>query len=156
MTPSHPDWTIVRGIVVRGHRVASTGGSGSPYPEGTIRMQLPHFRRLGLDLSVYWPGTLNVSIGPALFEMRAPRYTLRQVAWTALHPPEDFSFSPCRVAFADELYTGLVYYPHPETKARHFQDPSTIEVIAVHIPGVRYGSKVTLHLRRDEIAIHPG
>jgi hypothetical protein len=143
----------VPGIVVPGHGVASHAGDESPYPDGTIAMQLPHFRRLGLDLSPYRAATINVFIGPAVFAMRAPRYTLRHVEWTTLHPPEDFSFSPCRVAYADEIYEGLVYYPHPETKARHFQHFSTIEVIAVHIPGVGYGSRVELHLRRNEIDV---
>ena len=116
-------------------------------------MQLPHFRRLGLDLSRYVPATLNVSIAPWRFRLRNPRHTFRAVRWTSLHPPEDFSFSPCRVGHAGETYEGLVYHPHPETKARHFQDDSTIEVLAANVPGVVYGSRVELHVRRDEIDV---
>ena len=50
--------------------------------------------------------------------------------WTDLHPPEHFSFSQCRVTFAAVDYHGWIYYPHPETKRRNFQDASLLEVIA--------------------------
>jgi len=152
---SEPDetWVRVRGTVVRGHQVASRPGEGSPYPAGTIEMQMPHFRRLGLDLSRYVPATLNVSIAPRRFRLRNPRHTFRQIAWTHLHPPEDFSFSPCRIAHAGGLYPGLIYRPHPETKVRHFQDASIIEVLAERIPGMAYGARVELYLNRDEIDI---
>jgi len=146
-----PDWVVVAGTVVRGHGVASRAGEGSPYPAGTLEMQIPHFRRLGLNLDRYVPATLNISIVPRRFHLRNPRHTFRGVRWTSLHPPEDFSFSPCRVVFAGATYEGLVYHPHPETKARHFQDASTIEVLAAYIPGVTYGSRVELHVRREEI-----
>ena len=39
-------------------------------------------------------------------------------------------------------YEGWVYYPHPETKLRNFQNPSLLEVIAYPIPGILYGDKV--------------
>ncbi len=41
-------------VLVQGHGVAS-GKAVSPYPKGTIEMQLPFFAALGLDLSSYWP-----------------------------------------------------------------------------------------------------
>jgi hypothetical protein len=46
-----------------------------------------------------------------------------------------------------------VYYPHPETKLRHFQDPSLLEVIAEPIPQIKYGDEVTIRLNPDEILI---
>jgi hypothetical protein len=58
------DWISVEGIVQAGHGVASGNTAQSPYPQGTIKMQQPFFRQLGLDLSPYFPGTLNVSIAP--------------------------------------------------------------------------------------------
>ena len=58
------DWQTVRARVVEGHRVAS-GRNGNPrFPGGTLRMQAPFFRELGLDLSAYHRGTINVSIAP--------------------------------------------------------------------------------------------
>ncbi|MEO0518268.1 MAG: hypothetical protein AAF171_13325 [Cyanobacteria bacterium P01_A01_bin.116] len=50
----------LEGVVVPGHRVASGQAQDSPYPHGTIEMQQPHFLSLGVDLSPYYPGTLNV------------------------------------------------------------------------------------------------
>lgn len=145
------EWIVVPGIVVRGHRVASA--PSADYPYGTIEKQKPYFEALGLDLSRLFLGTLNVSIAPRRWQMFRPRWTFRQVAWTDLHPPEDFSFSPCRVRFGGREYEGLVYYPHPETKIRHFQDPSLVEVLAEFIDGIAYGASVELLLHPEEIRL---
>ena len=57
-------------VLLDGHGVASgravhAGESRtSPYPKGTIAMQSPFFAALGLDLSPFWPGTLNLSFSP--------------------------------------------------------------------------------------------
>jgi hypothetical protein len=82
-----------------------------------------------------------------------PEYTFRQVAWTDLHPPEDFSFSRCTVRFKDASHAGYVYYPHPETKKRHFENASLLEIISGFIPGIQYGERVELELNADEIRI---
>ena len=142
---------LVSGTVVVGHRVAS--GPSTEYPYGSLERQLPFFKAGGLNLDQYFPGTLNVSIAPLRFELFSPAYTFRQIAWTDLHPPEDFSFSPCRVMFQDKDYEGLIYYPHPETKIRHFQNPSLIEVITVKIPGIGYGDRLELALDPAAIRI---
>jgi hypothetical protein len=142
---------IVAGIIVEGHRVAS--GSSTDYPYGTIEKQMPFFKELGLDLTRFYPGTLNVSIAPRRFALLRPEYTFRQVAWTELHPPEDFSFSPCKIRFIGRKYAGYIYYPHPETKIRHFQNPSLIEVIAEHIPNMAYGDQVELEVNSQEIRL---
>lgn len=146
-------WASARGTVVRGHRVASGTGEDRRYPSGTIRMQKPFFRALGLDLGPYYEGTLNVSISPRAFALRRPQHTYRQVAWTALHPPEDFSFSRCRLTFRATIYNGWVYYPHPETKRAHFQPPSTIEIIAPPIPAIGYGDQVEVAVLADEVEL---
>ena len=75
------------------------------------------------------------------------------MTWTDLHPPEDFSFSPCTVRFKNCNYDGYVYYPHPETKKRHFENASILEVITVHIQDIRYGDKVEVELDAQEIRI---
>ena len=141
----------VNGIVTRGHMVAS--GQSEHYPRGTIEMQLPYLKALGLDLSAYYPATLNISIDPATFNLIAPEYTFRQVHWTDAHLPEDFSFSACRITYRDTQYNGWIYYPHPETKERHFQNASIIEVIAQFIPEIRYGDRVSLEFKSGEILI---
>ncbi|MBN1311581.1 MAG: hypothetical protein JXB30_09190 [Anaerolineae bacterium] len=144
-------WLIVSGIVVRGHQVASR--KSEHYPHGTIEMQMPFFRQLGLDLTPYYRATLNVSIRPNTFVMKNPQYTFRSVRWTSLHPPEHFSFSACHVVFQGTSHEGWVYYPHPETKARHFQDPFLIEILAPYIPNIQYGAHVELEINAAEVSV---
>jgi hypothetical protein len=106
-----------------------------------------------LDLSSYFNGTLNIDIRPFTFTMVKPEFTFQQVEWTDLHPPEHFSFSHCKVNFKEVEYDGWVYYPHPETKLRHFQNPSLLEVIAEPIPRIMYGEKLVVMVNPDEIAV---
>jgi hypothetical protein len=140
----------VSGVIVEGHHVAS--GPSQAYPYGTLERQKPFFKAKGLDLNGFFSGTLNVSIAPLKYEMVNPAYTFRNISWTDLHPPEDFSFSPCRVLYLGKRYGGYIYYPHPETKIRHFQDSSVMEVITIKIPFITYGSHVEMVL--DKSAIH--
>lgn len=142
---------LVSGTVVEGHRVAS--GPSKDYPYSSLARQKPLFKAGGLELERFFQGTLNISIAPRRWELLRPAFTFRGVEWTDLHPPEDFSFSPCRVSFQGRAYEGYVYYPHPETKIRNFQDSSLIEVIAEHIPAIRYGDLVELALDSDAIRI---
>lgn len=141
----------IHGVVARGHGVASR--KSAYYPSGTIKMQKPFFKERGLDLTPYKNGTLNVSISPSIFKMIHAEFTFRNVTWTDLHPPEHFSFSRCKVQFSGVEYDGWVYYPHPETKERHFQDPSILEIIAQKIPGIKVGDKVAVELNPQEILI---
>lgn len=147
------DWQTVAGTIERGHQVASGSALDSPYPGGTIEMQLPAFQALGLDLSGYFQGTLNVSIHPYQFQLIAPELTFRAVEWTDRHPPEDFSFSRCRILFQDKTYEGLIYYPHPETKQRNFQNPSIIEILAPQIPGISYGAQIAIEYNPLEVNV---
>lgn len=146
--------TVVSGVILEGYRVAS--GPSKDYPYGSLEKQIPLFKERGLDLERFYKGTLNISIAPYAFEMVAPAFTFRQVAWTDLHPPEDFSFSPCTLRFKGAEYPAYVYYPHPETKKRHFESASIIEVISSFIDGIHYGDKVELLLKAAEIHIKPG
>ena len=145
-------WTLVHGILVEGYRVAS--GPSKDYPYGALDRQRPIFKARGLDLSGYFNGTLNIDISPFTFTMVKPEFTFQHVEWTDLHPPEHFSFSHCRVVFKDIEYNGWVYYPHPETKLRHFQNPSLLEVIAQPIPGIGYGDEIDVLVNPDEIAVN--
>lgn len=147
-------WQSIEGIIKRGHQVASGIAKDRPYPQGTIEMQTPVFQKLGLDLSVFFPGTLNVSISPKTFTIQQPEYTFKNVQWHPEYPSEDFSFSPCRVIFQEITYAGLVYYPHPETKIGHIQAPAIIEVLVrSFIPQIHYGDRVILEVNPREILI---
>lgn len=146
-------WQIVNGLVEHGHQVASGSAADGPYPGGTIEMQTPFFEALGLDLTKYFKGTLNVSISPHTFQLINPELTFRQVEWTDRHPPEDFSFSRCRVLFQTSTYNGWIYYPHPETKKRNFQNSSVVEIIAPPIPNIKYGDRVEIECNPLEISV---
>ena len=144
-------WTLVHSILVQGYRVAS--GPSKDYPYGALDRQRPLFKARGLDLSPCFNGTLNINIRPNTFKLLKPEFTFQHVEWTDLHPPEHFSFSRCKVIYKDIEYEGCVYYPHPETKLRHFQDPSLLEVIAVHIPHIKYGDELDVLVNSEEILV---
>lgn len=144
-------WTVIPGILAQGYRVAS--GPSKDYPYGALERQRPIFGSRGLDLSSYFNGTLNIDIRPHTFHLIKPEYTFQHVEWTDLHPPEHFSFSRCKVIYKDVEYEGWVYYPHPETKLRHFQDPSLLEVIAHEIPEIKYGDEVQVLVNPEEIEV---
>jgi CTP-dependent riboflavin kinase len=141
-------WFSIEATVVRGHGVAS-GQGRTPYPAGSIAIQKPYFARLGLDLSGLYEGTLNLSIAPQRWRLLRATWTIPRLQWTDLHPPETFSFARCRVAGLD----AWIYYPHPQTKAAHFQDASVIEVIAPKIEGVSRGDALTLELPASQIEL---
>ncbi len=145
------NWISVHGVVAQGYRVAS--GPSKDYPYGALDRQRPFFKAGGLDLDDYFNGSLNVDIRPSEFAMAKPEFTFYSVEWTDLHPPEHFSFSRCKVIFKGIEYEGWVYYPHPETKKRNFQNPSLLEVIAMPIPDIQYGDEVDVLVNGDEISI---
>ena len=146
-------FTSVTGIVKPGHQVASGNAPNSPYEKGTLAMQLPFFRDLGLDLTGLFLGTLNVSIAPYTFKLTQPKYTFPLVKWHPNFAAETFSFSPCKVIYLDKIYESLIYYPHPETKIGHFQDDSIVEVIAPKISNLNYGERLKLEINLPEIEL---
>lgn len=148
-------WLALSGRIVAGHQVASGRAADSPYPRGTIAMQIPHFQARGLDLSQMFPATLNVSIAPYVPRLSQPEITFAQVKWSPPHPAETFSFSPCQLEAQGQRYSGWIYYPHPETKPAHFQDPSTLEVLAPQIPTLAYGDAVRLFLSPQAFEVSP-
>ena len=147
----HPQWICLQGVIVQGYRVAS--GPSQDYPYGALERQKPIFKSRGLDLDGYFNGTLNIDIRPYTFQLIKPEFTFHNVEWTDLHPPEHFSFSRCKVVYKGIEYEGWVYYPHPETKRRHFQNPSLLEVIATPIPEIQYGDEVQVFVNAGEIAV---
>jgi CTP-dependent riboflavin kinase len=146
-------WLKVGGILRKGHQVASGMAEDSPYPRGTIAMQTSLFKKLGVDLCGYFPGTLNISIAPYTFKVENPEYTFRQVKWLKEYPSEDFSFSRCRIIYQNTVCDGWIYYPHPETKIGHFQDDSTIEIIAPKIEDLNYGDRLEVEINTNELVI---
>ena len=144
---------VITGVVVAGHQVASGRGASSPYPESSLKLQSPHFLARGLDISVYYQGTLNISIAPHQVKQVNGRYRFDYVEWTHLHPPETFSFSPCELIFSQQTHPALVYYPHPETKKTHFQHVSILEVLTTYVADIHYGSGVQLAINAEEVIL---
>ena len=146
-------WIKVTGIITQGHQVASGMAKDSPYPQGTIEMQTPVFKQLGLDISSFFPGTLNINLRPYKFKLYHPQYTFKTVQWNPHSPAETFSFSACQILYKQAQYTGFIYYPHPETKPTHFQDDATLEILTQPLDGVAYGDSIELNLNPAEIEI---
>jgi hypothetical protein len=145
-------WTVP-GQVVPGYGVASGAAETSPYPSGTIALQTPHFLQRGLDLRSCYPGTLNVSITPYTLQIVAPVHRFEAVAWLPGFPAETFSFAHCHLMFQGRGYDGWIYYPHPETKPRHSQPPTVVEILAPAIANIHYGAAVTLQFPMAEVAL---
>lgn len=142
-----PDNLVVQGVVAQGHGVASGRAKNSPYPHGSLAMQMPFFKSLGLDLSGYWLGTLNVSIAPYTWALLHADHCFERLAWTHLHPPETFSFVQLEMVWRNQHVQAWLYYPHPETKTTHHQNASVMEVIAPKLEGLVYGDNVVLLCR---------
>jgi hypothetical protein len=140
--------------VIQGHRVAS-GLNGNPrFPGGTLKMQEPFFRELGVDLAQFYPGTINASIAPSRYVVRQARHTFRNVNWHPVEPAEDFSFFDLRLLRpGHEPLPGLIYFPHPETKPEHFQKPDVLELLLPHVEGLQYGTELTLQVPLEQMLI---
>ncbi|MCZ6737957.1 MAG: hypothetical protein O7B77_08265 [Actinobacteria bacterium] len=143
----------IAGVVADGHGVASGKSAGSPFPKGTIEMQIPVFQRLGLDLSWAYPATLNISVAPKRIRITRPWHVFSDVRWFEDWPPESFSFSTCAVEYGDTRHRAVIYYPHEETRTDHFQEPSIVEVLASHISDIKTGSEVTLWVDPTQVTV---
>ena len=136
-----------------GHGVASGRAANSPYPQGSIAMQMPFFKVLGLDLGNCWPGTLNVSIAPHTWALLRADHCFERLEWTHLHPPETFSFVQVQLTWRNQFAAAWLYRPHPETKAAHHQAASLREIIAPRLEGLEYGDQVTLEFADGAVLV---
>ena len=152
MNPTN--WQSVVARVVPGHRVAS-GLNGDPrFPGGTLLMQAPFFRALGFDLVAYHQGTMNVSIAPHRYRVVKAPTTFRQVKWHPTEPAEDFSFFDVQLSRAGTPpVAGKIYYPHPDTKPEHFQQPDVLELLLPFVAGLKYGDEVQLGIPAEQMIL---
>ena len=123
--------------LVAGYGVASGQARDSPYPAGSISLQAPLLAARGIDLSPYYPGTLNLSFADTRWQLTRPDARVEQLRWTDRHPPETFSFWRVLLRWQgqSEPLQGLIYWPHPETKRQHHHSEDRLEVLAPWIPG---------------------
>ncbi len=117
-------------------------------------MQQPFFQEQGLNLDAYFLGTINFSISPYNYKIKNPKYTFKDVKWSPDDPAEDFSFFDCRVLLrSNEVVSGLIYYPHPETKPEHFQSPDILEIMAPYISDLKYGDELIIEIDSQQMMI---
>ena len=117
-------------------------------------MLAPHFRARGLDLAAFHGGTVNVSIAPLRYRVAQARITFRAVKWHPTEPAEDFSFFDVRLLRdGHPPVEGLIYYPHPETKPEHFQQPDVLELLLPFVDGLSYGADLLLELPEEQMLI---
>ncbi len=132
--------------IVPGHGIASGKKKDDRFPNGTISMQIPIFKSLGLNLNHFHQGTLNLKISPFGHEFGKPSHFFSKVDWSIHLPPENFSFYPCLLEDLrrenEKSYEGLVYWPHPSTKPEFHQPDNVLEVIAPFIPNIGYGNLI--------------
>ena len=146
--------TWYSGTVVSGHGVASGRSDNSPYPAGTIALQTPYFAARGIDLSDCWPGTINLSFAPHEVKLHSADYCFPDLLWTEHHPPETFSFWRIEICLDDDsAIDGWIYRPHPETKQRHWQPNSMLELLAPSLPGVVIGGALSIRDHADRIRV---
>ncbi len=143
----------IHGTVMPGHGVASGRADNSPYPQSSLAMQMPFFKAMGLDLSGCWPGTLNVSIAPRTWALERANYCFERLMWTHLHPPETFSFVHLQLTWQKQTVPAWLCYPHPETKAAHYQAATVMEVLAPRLEGLKYGETVRIALPTSAILL---
>ena len=115
-------------------------------------MQTPFFKALGLDLSPFHPGTMNVDCAPWRYAPGPDALLFERVKWHPDMPAETFSFSRIRIVHRGVSHPALVYWPHPETKAEHFQPGCVAEVIAPKIEGLAYGDGVAIESDPRQVA----
>ncbi len=124
------------------------------FPGGTIALQTPHFKALGLDLVPFYSGTVNVSVAPLAYTIVKSFRTFASVRWTDAMPPETFSFFHVwRVMDDGTRIAGLVYYPHPETKVEHFQRPDMLELLFPKMDDLAYGKELLVEIDPAEISL---
>ena len=143
----------VQAVVVQGYGVASGKSDDDRFPNGTVALQIPFFKKSGLPTETFHLGTINIDISPFLFELNQPSYYIHQIRWSPHLPAENFSFFKCSLGIdsvsAESMYPAFVYWPHPSTKPDFQQPPGVLELIAPFIPNLKYGSLVNFSSEKD-------
>ncbi len=143
----------IQGKIIPGHGVASGKGKDPRYPKGTLRLQAPYFKERGLDLNVYYLGTLNVDIAPLSFRIGKGKYFFEGIAWSEHIPPENFYFFDTALVYKGKRYEGLIYMPDPETKVDHEQLATVLELILPPIEGISTNDLVGLEIDEKSLQI---
>jgi hypothetical protein len=141
-------WHWLPGRRIAGYGVASGRAADSPYPAGTIALQAPLFLAQGMDLSPYFPATLNVDLAPHTPPPPLPVFDGRLRWFGELE--ERFLLTPIALRHAGIVHEGLWYYPHPETKPAHFQRPTVVELLLPWIEGLAADARLDVGFRNAD------
>ena len=140
-------FSYAKGIIKQGHGVASGKSNDSRFPNGTIAMQIPFFKEKGLELSSFFPGTINLSLSGYTYKLGRPKYFFPSIKWSPDLPPEKFSFYECTIKpnKGTPVHGAFVYWPHPSTKPEFHQDFSVLEILAPFIKETHYGEEIEIY-----------
>ena len=146
----------IKGKITTGYGIASGKTDDTRFSMGTIHMQAPFFKKLGLDFTNYFKGTLNVDIAPYCYQVNYPKHYFKNVKWTPNIPSENFYFFDVTADFKGETYLGLIYLPDPITKVAHLQPKTVIEIILPFIKDIRAGDKILLEIMEYNLLLNNG
>jgi hypothetical protein len=137
--------------VSRGHQVASGFANDQRFVGGTIAQQMPYFKKLGLNLSPFYLGTINARFDCEEVLLTRWDYQFEQVKWHAEMPEEDFRFCHCQIIANKQIYNGLIYQPQAITKTQHFQDKNTLEILAPFVEGLSYNCRLSITIAENTL-----
>ena len=141
-------WTLNGSLVVsvNGHGVASGTSNTLRIPQARSECNRPFFKALGLDLSSCFCGTLNLDFSPLEVSLADPDHCFQRCnGLISIHlRPSRFGMFRLEKDQVN-LSVGWVYYPHPETKQRHWQSATTLELLAPRLSSVCNGSEAQIH-----------
>lgn len=139
--------------MVKGHQVASGKADDPRFPVGTIREQAPYFKSLGLNISEFYPGTLNAKFTGSSITLNHHDYFFSGVHWHKEMPAEDFKFCRCTILRGNEKYSALIYQPLLKTKTEHLQPLNQLEILAPYINNIKYGDILTLKIAEHSLSL---
>lgn len=134
----------LEGLIKKGH------GRATFYTQ----KQKPFFKQLGLrNVEKLRDGTINLDISSLTFGVLKYDHFFENVIWDETRV-ETFGF----VEIEEMLYNnkkwekpGYICVPH---KSPHFKNKSYMEIMAVEIPGITAGNKITLGIEEGKIELY--
>jgi len=79
-------------------------------------------------------------------------HTFTNVKWLPAEPADGFSFFDMLVVYPDGLsVTGFIYFPHPDTKPEHFQQPDVLELLLPFMEGLHYDTALNLEIPKAQM-----
>ena len=93
---------------------------------------------------MYFPGTLNIDLAPFIPQMRNPVFD-EVIEWFD-GIEERFLLAPIEIEVKGQGYSGLWYYPHPDTKPAHFQESTVVELLLPWIDCIEIGEEVLVRI----------